>query len=207
MGKLTDSTALLNGIRQISMCLYYIKPNGQSALAGIHQFQHPTWMRFLEGIVWMPRGKQYLPLCHQSPNLVSYHHDVTSMLFGKVSRERCLVLSKGCPLMSCSPLSKAEKPVWAYHLARMPCLVIYIKVEFVHPVKGFSDWYYRTHLKSCLFIHCIPQLFSCTWWCAVVPDRNFAKFKCFSFSVYPFIVLLCMPKYSFAGCGQRAKFN
>ncbi len=32
--------------------------------------------------------------------------------------------------MSCTPLSKAAKPAWAKQLARLPCLVIYIKFQF-----------------------------------------------------------------------------
>ncbi len=41
------------------------------------------------------------------------HHEV-------VSRERCSVSSLGDPLMSCTPLPKAAKPVWASQLTRLP---------------------------------------------------------------------------------------
>ncbi len=40
-----DSTALSRGKRQISICVYYLKQNGQSAFAGFHQFQRATWMQ------------------------------------------------------------------------------------------------------------------------------------------------------------------
>ncbi len=35
-------TALTRGMRQISICVYYLKQNGQSAFAGFHQFSRPT---------------------------------------------------------------------------------------------------------------------------------------------------------------------
>ncbi len=34
--------------------------------------------------------------------------------------------------MSCTPLLKAAKPVWAKQLTRLPCLVVYAKFQFVH---------------------------------------------------------------------------
>ncbi len=33
--------------------------------------------------------------------------------------------------MSCTPLPKAAKPVWAKQLTRLPCLVVYVKFQFV----------------------------------------------------------------------------
>ncbi len=41
LGLTTDSTALPRGIRQFSICVYYLKQNGQTAFAGYHQFSHP----------------------------------------------------------------------------------------------------------------------------------------------------------------------
>ncbi len=34
--------------------------------------------------------------------------------------------------MSCTPLQKAAKPVWAKQLTRLPCLVVYAKFQFVY---------------------------------------------------------------------------
>ncbi len=34
--------------------------------------------------------------------------------------------------MSCTPLPKAAKPVWAQHVTRLPCLVVYGKFQFVY---------------------------------------------------------------------------
>ncbi len=31
--------------------------------------------------------------------------------------------------MSCTPLPKAAKPVWAKQLTRLPCLVVYVKFQ------------------------------------------------------------------------------
>ncbi len=38
--------------------------------------------------------------------------------------------------MSCTPLPKAEKPVWAKQLTRLSCLVVYIKFQFVYATKS-----------------------------------------------------------------------
>ncbi len=37
--------------------------------------------------------------------------------------------------MSCTPLPKAAKPVWAKQLTRLPCLVVYVKFQFVYTIK------------------------------------------------------------------------
>ncbi len=34
--------------------------------------------------------------------------------------------------MSCTPLPKAAKPVWAKQLTRLPCLVVYVKFQLVY---------------------------------------------------------------------------
>ncbi len=34
--------------------------------------------------------------------------------------------------MSCTPLTKAAKPVWAKQLPRPPCFVVYVKFQFVY---------------------------------------------------------------------------
>ncbi len=39
--------------------------------AGQYQFQSPSWSRFWEGIQWVSRGKQYLPLFRLSLNFVT----------------------------------------------------------------------------------------------------------------------------------------
>ncbi len=33
--------------------------------------------------------------------------------------------------MSCTHFTKAAKPVWAKQLTRLPCLVVYVKFQFV----------------------------------------------------------------------------
>ncbi len=46
--------------------------------------------------------------------------------------------------MSCTPLPKAAKPVWAKQLTRLPCLVVYVKSQFVYIrtlKKGFKKRY------------------------------------------------------------------
>ncbi len=45
--------------------------------------------------------------------------------------------------MSCTPLPKAAKPVWAKQLTRLPCLVVYVKFQFVFSrpfVKTADEW-------------------------------------------------------------------
>ncbi len=37
--------------------------------------------------------------------------------------------------MSCTPLPKAAKPVWAKQLTRLPCLVVYVKFQFVYTIR------------------------------------------------------------------------
>ncbi len=37
--------------------------------------------------------------------------------------------------MSCTPLLKAAKPVWAKQLTRLPCLVVYVTFQFVSATK------------------------------------------------------------------------
>ncbi len=38
--------------------------------------------------------------------------------------------------MSCTPLPKAAKPVWGKQLTRLPCLVVYVKSQFVYTSKS-----------------------------------------------------------------------
>ncbi len=38
--------------------------------------------------------------------------------------------------MCCTPLPKAAKPVWAKQLTRLPCLVVYIKFQFVYSTES-----------------------------------------------------------------------
>ncbi len=40
--------------------------------------------------------------------------------------------------MSCTPLPKAAKPVWAKQLIRLPCLVVYVKFQFVYTMNSLS---------------------------------------------------------------------
>ncbi len=40
-----------------------------------------------------------------------------------------LLLTRWDPLMSCTPLPKAAKPVWAKQLTRLPCLVVNVKFQ------------------------------------------------------------------------------
>ncbi len=62
--------------------------------------------------------------------VVAYHHEVASKPLGDVSRESCSVSPKGDSLMSCTPLPKAAKPVWANELTLLLCLVINVKFQF-----------------------------------------------------------------------------
>ncbi len=39
--------------------------------------------------------------------------------------------------MSCTPLPKAAKPVWAKQLTRLPCLVVSAKFQFVYTTKSW----------------------------------------------------------------------
>ncbi len=41
--------------------------------------------------------------------------------------------------MSCTPLPKAAKPVRATQLTRLPCLVVYVKFQFVYTTKSKID--------------------------------------------------------------------
>ncbi len=38
--------------------------------------------------------------------------------------------------MRCTPLPKAAKPVWATQLTRLPCLVVYVKFQFVYTTQS-----------------------------------------------------------------------
>ncbi len=42
-------------------------------------------------------------------------------------------------MMSYTPLPKAAKPVWAKQLSRLPCLVVYVKFQFVYTSGGNSN--------------------------------------------------------------------
>ncbi len=46
--------------------------------------------------------------------------------------------------MSCTPLPKAAKLVWAKQLPRLPCLAVCVKLQFVHACK--SQFYKLLHL-------------------------------------------------------------
>ncbi len=37
--------------------------------------------------------------------------------------------------MSCIPLPKAAKPVWAYQLTRLPCVMVNVKLHLLHTLK------------------------------------------------------------------------
>ncbi len=54
------------------------------------------------------------------------------MPLGEVSRESCSVSAEGDTLMSRTPLPKQTKPVWDKQPTRLPCLVVYVKFEFVY---------------------------------------------------------------------------
>ncbi len=41
--------------------------------------------------------------------------------------------------MGCTPLPKAAKSVWAKQLTRLPCLVVYVKFQFVYTTKSVMD--------------------------------------------------------------------
>ncbi len=47
-------------------------------------------------------------VCHLSPNLVTYHHNVASIPFVEVSRESCSVSSKGYPFTKSNEIGLGE---------------------------------------------------------------------------------------------------
>ncbi len=38
--------------------------------------------------------------------------------------------------MSCTPLPKAAKPVWAKQLTRLPCVVVCVKFQFMYTINA-----------------------------------------------------------------------
>ncbi len=52
--------------------IYSYSQNWQSALAGFNNFQGPIWTGFWEGIQWVPRDKQSLPLCRLASTCFKY---------------------------------------------------------------------------------------------------------------------------------------
>ncbi len=77
-------------------------PNGQHILAFYIKCVPPVgqaqWLLCLTAKgLWcktiQARGKQYLPLCRLSQNLVTYHHEVASIPLGEVSRGSCWSVS------------------------------------------------------------------------------------------------------------------
>ncbi len=61
--------------------------------------------------------------------MVTYYHEVFQVYH--LARLIWKVVP-GDPLMSCTPLPKAAKPVWAKQLTRLPCLVVNVKFQFVY---------------------------------------------------------------------------
>ncbi len=90
------------------------------------------WLRtvLLFHIISMPT---YSYFCSQYPT------KVRSIPLGEVSWESCSDSSLGDPLMSCTPLQKAAKPVWAKQLTRLNCLAVYVKFKFVYTTEG-NNW-------------------------------------------------------------------
>ncbi len=43
--------------------------------------------------------------------------------------------------MSCTPLPKATKPVWAKQLTRLPCPVVYVKFQFAYTIMHKLELY------------------------------------------------------------------
>ncbi len=73
-------------------------------------------------VQWIPWGKQCLPLCRQSPNLVIYHQPVASNIpRSEVSRESC------CPVSAWGPVI-----VPLYQEIVESALVIYVKLTILY---------------------------------------------------------------------------
>ncbi len=51
---------------------------------------------------------------------------------------RLTVSAQWHTLKSCTPLPKAAKPVWAKQLTRLPCLVLYVKFQFVYTTRSLT---------------------------------------------------------------------
>ncbi len=65
----------------------FVHTASKIGLVGFHQFHHPTWTGFWEGIQWVPWGKQCHPFCQISPTLATYPRQVASIPISKVNRE------------------------------------------------------------------------------------------------------------------------
>ncbi len=68
LSRLTSPSGILATSRQISIHVYYLKQNGQSAFAGFHQFSCSTATGIWKAIQWVPRGKQRLPHSRLNPS-------------------------------------------------------------------------------------------------------------------------------------------
>ncbi len=58
--------------------------------------------------------------------------------------------------MSCTPLPKAAKPVWAKQLTRLPCLVVYVKFQFGYTTKRPFMLKQNTVLGSLWYVLNVP---------------------------------------------------
>ncbi len=63
-------------------------------------------------------------------SFISFMYFFKDKFSQKTGNRYCSVSASGDPLMSCSPLPKAAKPVWDKQLTRLPCLVVYAKFQF-----------------------------------------------------------------------------
>ncbi len=55
-----------------------------------------------------------------------------SVLFILIASGKLFGFIMGDPLMSCTPLPKEAKPVWAKQLTLPPCFVVYVKCQLVY---------------------------------------------------------------------------
>ncbi len=90
-----------------------------------HKFQRPTWAGIWKGIQWVPRGKQRLPLCRQSPNLLLLKRWQVYHLVVRFQH-------RGTHWWVVPFLPKVAKPAWANQLIQLPRSVVSVKFQFVY---------------------------------------------------------------------------
>ncbi len=56
--------------------------------------------------------------------------------------------------MSCTPLPKAAKPVWATQLTRLPCLEVYVKFQFVYTTNRINAILVLYPIAISIFYYC-----------------------------------------------------
>ncbi len=92
-------------------------------------------------------------------------------------------------IMSCTPSPKAAKPVWAKQLTRLPCLVVYVKFQFVGYVIAvdlqhhFVGYLYWPHLATVGKNRANHYLLDHALWAQRATKERIAGGKCSIYSV------------------------